>query len=317
VLRGDLMYVSFSAGSVMAGLNVEICRDDPAPVIEKWGKLTKDGFKIVPFAVRPHFQSPDSKQKGREFEAKVAARQIKDDQNNVLADCPVLHLNDGDACLFVGAGQIMLPGPDARAQIEKLRSALRFGGRSDASWSRPAQTISAGVFLRELKASEMGSTHSKELAEFNFASGQYMRLLGASARQVRQVDVYESKPVQDAYEQLKAQFSARGLREEIWVFHGNSNEDVVKKICTEGFKVAGRPGGPAIANGAAYGHGVYSAKGPSTPMHYGRGSHSVILALALPGKKGTQEVDDSWYPNGDWVIFKAGSQLLPKYVVHF
>jgi hypothetical protein len=28
-------------------------------------------------------------------------------------------------------------------------------------------------------------------------------------------------------------------------------------------------------------------------------------------------VDDSWYPNDDWVVFKTGAQLLPKYVVHF
>ena len=44
------------------------------------------------------------------------------------------------------------------------------------------------------------------------------------------------------------------------------------------------------------------------------------LRQALTGKKGAQEVDDSWYPyglDGDWVIFKTGAQVLPKYVVHF
>jgi len=52
-------------------------------------------------------------------------------------------------------------------------------------------------------------------------------------------------------------------------------------------------------------------------MGSGQGSKSVILCLALPGKKGVQGVADSWYPKGDWVIFKTGAQLLPKYVVHF
>ena len=81
--------------------------------------------------------------------------------------------------------------------------------------------------------------------------------------------------------------------------------------------MAGQPGGPPIANGAAYGHGIYSAKGPQTPMGYGGASHSVILALALPGKQGAMGVDDSWTPRGDWVIFKSGAQLLPKYVAHY
>jgi len=135
---------------------------------------------------------------------------------------------------------------------------------------------------------------------------------------VKQIDVYESKPVQVAYERLKAQFSSRDLKEEIWVFHGTSSAATVQSICTGGFKVAGQPGGPPIASGTAYGHGIYAATGPSTPMGYGKDSRSVILCLALPGKRGTQrEVDDSWYPRGDWVVFKTGAQLLPKYVVHF
>ena len=206
----------------------------------------------------------------------------------------------------------------AKDKIAKLRSFLRFGNPSNASWSRPAQTIAVGVSKHEIKAHELGSAHTKELFEFNFATGQYMRLLGTSAQQVKQVDVYESKPVQDAYERLKAQFSARGLKEEIWVFHGTSSAATVQSICTGGFKVAGQPGGPPIANGAVYGHGIYAATGPRTPMGYGQGSRSVILCLALPGKRGTrQEVDDSWYPRDDWVVFKTSAQLLPKYVVHF
>jgi len=317
VQRGDLMYVSFSAGSVMAGLTVEINMDNIQDVLSKGGTRKKDGFKLVPFAVRPHNQGAAQQAKGKAFQQQVAARQITDDGNNVLVDCPVLSLKDGEACLFAGAGQILLPSPDAKAEIAKLRAFLRFGSRSDAAWSQPARTLSPGVSVRELKASEMGSTHSKELHEFNFATGQYMRLLGTSAQPVKRVDVYESKPVQAAYEQRKGQFEARGLREEIWVFHGTKTAEAVRSICTGGFKVGGEPGGPPIANGAVHGNGVYSAKGPATPMGYGQGSHSVILCLALPGKKGAKGVDDSWYPHGDWVIFKSGAQLLPKYVVHF
>jgi hypothetical protein len=179
-----------------------------------------------------------------------------------------------------------------------------------------------GVSKHEIKAHEVGSAHTKELSEFNFASGQYVRLLGSSAERVTQVDVYESKPVQDAYEGLKAQFSARGFKEEIWVFHGTSSAATVQSICTGGFKVAGQPGGPLIANGAVHGLGIYAATGPKSPKFYGKDSRSVILCLALPGKRGNdakqREVDeDSWYPKDDWVVFKTGPQLLPKYVVHF
>ena len=51
-----------------------------------------------------------------------------------------------------------------------------------------------------------------------------------------------------------------------WVFHGTAPEKV-HSICAEGFKVGGE-GGVAITNGAVHGHGVYTAKGPKTPMGY-------------------------------------------------
>jgi len=258
---------------------------------------------------------------GKDFERKVAAKEIRDDDNKVIADCPVLYLKDGEACLFAGAGKVMLPkggNPNAKQEIASLRAVLR-GLHQNLTWSRPVHTISAGVSIREIRASEVGSTHSRELFEFNFAAGQYMRLLGASAQPVKQIDVYKSKPVWEAYQQRKGQLSAQGLKEEIWVFHGTTSAETVKAICTGGFKVAGQPGGPPIVNGAVHGHGVYSAKGPSTPMSYSQKgtSRSVILCQALPGKKGAREVGDSWYPNGDWVVFKTGAQLLPRYVVHF
>jgi hypothetical protein len=312
------MYVSFSAGSVMAGLTVEINMDNIDEVTKAGGTRTKDGFKLVQYAVRPHNQDPASQAAGKDFERRLAAKQVKDDAGQVIANCPVLYLKDGEACVFAGGAEpIRLPDKSAKDKIASLRSFLRFGGPSDATWSRPAQTIAVGVSKHEIEAQKVGSAHTKELSEFNFACGQYVRLLGTSAKQVTQVDVYESKPVQDAYEQLKAQFFARGFKEETWVFHGTSSAAKVQSICTGGFKVAGQPGGPPIANGAVYGHGIYAATGPSTPMGYGQLSRSVILCLALPGKGGRQEVDDSWYPRDDWVFFKTGAQLLPKYVVHF
>ena len=178
--------------------------------------------------------------------------------------------------------------------------------------------------MHEIKENEARAAHSKELAEFIFACAQYNHLLGKVVQEnkVKPVDVYESLPVQVAYNQCKVQLSKRGFGKEIWVFHGSSSADTVKSICTGGFKVAGQHGGPPIKNGKVYGLGVYAATSPHTPMGYGKDSRSVILCLALPGKPGNdakqREVEeDSWEPKKDWVVFKTGAQLLPKYVVHF
>jgi hypothetical protein len=78
-----------------------------------------------------------------------------------------------------------------------------------------------------------------------------------------------------------------------------------------------------VANGTAYGQGVYSATGPDTPMSYSRaGNQSIILAMALKGKFAPSKARglDSW-SNGsagsDWLIFADDEQVLPVYVVHY
>ena len=322
VLRGDLMYVSFSAGSVMAGLTVEINTDDINPVLQAGGRRTKDGFKLVQFAIRPHNQHKFSQDAGKAFEHKLAAKEVKDDRGQVIPFCPVLYLKDAEACVFVGSAEpIMLPDESAKDKILQRMPSLK---RDKTRWIRMPQTIAEGVSMYEIKVDEVGFRHCKELTAFNFAKGHYDHLLGKKAKEntVKQVDVYESKPVLAAYKQCKAQFSKRGFNEEIWVFHGTSSAAIVQSICTGGFKVAGQPGGPPIANGAVHGLGIYAATSPDTPMGYGQDSRSVILCLALPGKKGKQakqreEDEDCWYPKKDWVVFKTGAQLLPMYVVHF
>ena len=134
---------------------------------------------------------------------------------------------------------------------------------------------------------------------------------------MQQVDVYESPAVESSYEMKKR--SMKNSRE-IWVFHGTSNLSAVASIMSGGFKVGGRSADVPVANGSAYGHGVYTATGPNTPMGYanaGNAGNRVILAKALEGVKGRQEVDDCWAPKDDWLVFKTGEQLIPKYVVHF
>mgnify|MGYP006077147475 FL=1 len=146
------------------------------------------------------------------------------------------------------------------------------------------------------------------------AVGQYHRLLKSQSRHVKQVDVYESPKVQKAFTDKERELKARGSdSSQIWVFHGTAKENI-EKICAGGFIVAR---GSQIVHGAAYGHGVYTAKGPATPMGYAGDANAVILCLALPGQKGVQGQDDSWSPQEDWMIFKTAEQLWPKYVVWF
>ena len=44
----------------------------------------------------------------------------------------------------------------------------------------------------------------------------------------------------------------------------------------------------------------------------------MILAVAVEGAQTRAQApgSDSWAPNGDWVVFQDGAQLLPKYVLH-
>ena len=106
-----------------------------------------------------------------------------------------------------------------------------------------------------------------------------------------------------------------GGSDPIWVFHG-THSSFLDSIAREGFKVGGQD--VSVRNGASYGHGIYTARGPDTPMQYGHG-RSVILALARPGVEGSQHdpACDSWRPRNDWHIFRRGEQLLPIYILHF
>ncbi|KAJ1495014.1 hypothetical protein T484DRAFT_2272450 [Baffinella frigidus] len=184
-----------------------------------------------------------------------------------------------------------------------------------ASWRNPATTLGARVTVRKLTTLEINAdiSNSTEVLHYNQAFAQYMRLMGPSAKVVKQIDFYESEAVRRRYEAKKAEFAKAGKpTKEIWVFHGTPNIDNVAKICSEGLKVGGRDG-VGVSHGAAYGAGAYTATGPGTPMGYSSGTGCVILCLGLPGGP-----YDCWSGGGaDVCIFAQGDQLLPRYVVHF
>ena len=184
-------------------------------------------------------------------------------------------------------------------------------------WNVAGQVVGTAT-CRELVAASLGSKDSRELDEYNFALGHFVRLLGGrDDRPVHRIDVYDSPEVDAKYRAKKDEFiRADKPADEFWVFHGCPTSEGTRSICTSGFKVGGQDGHP-ISNGAAHGQGVYTATGPSTPMGYGSQSRSVILCKALVGSEGDCNKGDHWRPNGDWMIFRTAAQLLPNYVVHF
>jgi len=95
-------------------VSVDALEECPVGQLDTSGTRTKDGFKLVQYAVRPHNQGPASQAAGKDFERRLATKQVKDDAGQVIANCPVLYLKDGEACVFAGAAEpIRLPDKSA------------------------------------------------------------------------------------------------------------------------------------------------------------------------------------------------------------
>jgi cold shock CspA family protein len=200
------------------------------------------------------------------------------------------------------------------ADLERVLSGLSITPTNTTKpWKTRETRFADGVIKYEITREALQSGEdSREQEEFNFACGQMLRL--GDGMRVRQVDVYESPFVKTMYESKKERMPSS---RELWVFHGSA---AIEAIMTEGFKVGGRDYGISVRNGALHGHGVYTATGPKTPMQYahiGGSGNVVILSKALEGTRGAQEISDCWAPHDDWLIFKTGEQLLPKYVVYY
>ena len=72
-------------------------------MLDEGGDIFRNGFGLVPYAMRPHNQSTSSKKAGKVFEDKEKAGRVKDDAGRVFKfarDGPVLYLEDGEAWLF-------------------------------------------------------------------------------------------------------------------------------------------------------------------------------------------------------------------------
>lgn len=154
-------------------------------------------------------------------------------------------------------------------------------------------------------------THESTL--FAMAMTQYSSMMGAAAKtatEPQEVWYLKNETLERRFVERRRQLSPRDT---IWVFHGTDLTNV-GPIFEDGFKVGGRD--ISVANGSAFGHGVYTACGPRDPLAYGR-NQVVILAMAVKGRHGVSEGWDSWTPPSrpDWVVFKSGDQLLPCFAL--
>jgi hypothetical protein len=205
-----------------------------------------------------------------------------------------------------------------RRRVERVGAGAAGAAASRLPWRSTGTSLHNSIKCYHItSASVAGGEVTREQQEYNQAYAQFVRLT-SSNKTVVAIDVYVNPTVQRVYDQTKRSFASHGKpSSEVVVFHGTAQQNIVP-IMTTGFKVGGA--GVAVANGTAYGRGVYSAVGPNTPMGYAS-TNSVILAMALPGSpdgsRNGSAGGDSWRPKGDWIIFRSGSQLLPKWVVHF
>jgi hypothetical protein len=193
-----------------------------------------------------------------------------------------------------------------------------FGPVGTRRWCATAQHMGGGVIRRIIHdPGTAADTYDYDMEMFNLAVAQFARLKGSQTKvKVTKAEVFENPLLEEAFAAKKQEFAtARKPTDETFVFHGSPE---VLAIMKDGFKVGGRD--TAVKNGTKHGLGVYTAKGPDTPMVYSQrhgGNSQVILARALPGLSGRQGDGDIWTPEGDCIIFKDSAQLLPVYVVHW
>jgi len=105
---GDLMYVSFSAGSITAGQSTQIALDDTAPVTGRGAYIVNDGLKLCNYVLRPHAQTQAAKRKYANFLQDMQSGKVMDDAGNALKKCKVLQIKDGEACVFRGYDRYLL-----------------------------------------------------------------------------------------------------------------------------------------------------------------------------------------------------------------
>ena len=194
--------------------------------------------------------------------------------------------------------------------------------RIGLAWCTTGDNVSPGVKKYHItkKMAKSPLMYPREQLEFQKAVAHFTGSATAH-KTVVAVDVYDSPLLQHQFECTQLKFASDGKpSESMLVFHGTHKNNIEAIMCY-GLEVGGE-GIVAATNGSQHGKGVYTASGPATPIEYAKGgAQCVILAEALPGVEGKRGGGsgsvDSWRPKSDWIVFRSGRQLLPRWVVHW
>ena len=106
-------------------------------------------------------------------------------------------------------------------------------------------------------------------------------------------------------------------------------EENLEKICSQGFKVGGGERGVEVANGAAYGYGVYLGLQPDVSAGYTRGCGKMLLVEVFKGQRasGPQRATALDKPdracahydveNKPFIVAFRPDQVIPRYIVRY
>ena len=174
--------------------------------------------------------------------------------------------------------------------------------------------------------------HYESVLEFEYMRARYAFnnfVSPANNLEFKSATLIVNKTLEDRYSKKKVemekQCGGRKQVNEVYIWHGSAEANY-KNIMQNGLLVGGVDGIP-IAQGAAYGYGVYSATTPNTPIGYARGSQKLMCCLSMKGNNSTEQIRDiaklnngkthSYACNADWVIFFTKEQILPRYLVEY
>jgi len=147
--------------------------------------------------------------------------------------------------------------------------------------------------------------------EFRIAEGQFLRMRQQRGKkyEIKSIDVVENEKLREIFEKKREEFRGRGIDDKpLLIFHGTPQANI-ESILRNNFDIS------KIANGRAYGDGVYFSEMPEVSLGFSVDMQSLILCKVLLGSN-SKEVRKT--KDGAWaVVVPDVNQILPKYVINF
>jgi hypothetical protein len=172
----------------------------------------------------------------------------------------------------------------------------------------------------------------QNLREQEYLNAKYAfeNFVGRQGLRVKAVRLIVNKPLENRYSAKKKKMAGECGGEdkvnEVYIWHGSrqANYDTIMR---DGLKVGGVDAGVPVAQGAAYGYGIYSATTPDTPMGYASDSQWLLACLAMKGNVSATRGAIGQLDNGKthshapgpafWHIFFTKEQVLPRFLIQY